>query len=483
MDGAGMADFLDAFADDPVGEEEGGADSKEEEEEDVGMGAADMADFLDAFADDPADEAGTEQLAEQAGPAEQGAEPAAGSTADTLTRKLKRRPSAVEARQAGVLKSDSRVDECPSITAKKQKVAHKLVGRRLSALLDKQPELDDLHRARILQPQGGRRMSARLQSVSRTLQRKMSSTRLNDTLTSRPNIDELQQQNVVKDSVVAPPLSSVSAQLQHNMRSDSVKSLLQDRPLPQDVSQWMGLDQAQVGRTDNITVQAYRLDKKLKKSQVHRRLSATSRPNVEDLQRSGILLQDEEGAFDLPTRRKSLQHQMTKDQLAYLLKSRPHAEKVESQNIMQGSKVARQLQVPRASLDKKLRRASLNHSLGRRPSLVEMQSRGLLDGAEITDVDSSMGDAMSHTESQDGLNPRSSGVYFSMHTHDSRKRFGVAFTAVGKLVHQARIDQSGRAVLKELILDDDPRVFGAVDNFLADQDFDKLMDALQVRLL
>ena len=77
--------------------------------------------------------------------------------------------------------------------------------------------------------------------------------------------------------------------------------------------------------------------------------------------------------------------------------------------------------------------------------------------------------------SEDGSHrPPSNIAFHSMFHHDRRRRYAVALRVTAKLKESNLIDQRSRAALKELILDDDSRVFAAVENFFSDNDVQKV---------
>ena len=90
---------------------------------------------------------------------------------------------------------------------------------------------------------------------------------------------------------------------------------------------------------------------------------------------------------------------------------------------------------------------------------------------EFNDVDSVEGN------SEDGSHRPSNIAFHSMFHHDRRKRYAVALRVTAKLKESNLIDQRGRAALKELILDDDSRVFAAVEAFFSDSDVRKVSSA------
>ena len=62
---------------------------------------------------------------------------------------------------------------------------------------------------------------------------------------------------------------------------------------------------------------------------------------------------------------------------------------------------------------------------------------------------------------------------------DRRKVYAAALRVTAKLKEMGRIDLRQRAALKELILDDDARVFAAVESFFIDNNVVKVMASLE----
>ena len=80
--------------------------------------------------------------------------------------------------------------------------------------------------------------------------------------------------------------------------------------------------------------------------------------------------------------------------------------------------------------------------------------------------------------SEDGSHRPSNIAFHSMFHHDRRRRYAVALRVTAKLKESNLIDQRGRAALKELILDDDSRVFAAVETFFSDSDVRKVRSSV-----
>eukprot|EP00617_Octactis_speculum_P027904 CAMPEP_0185748908 /NCGR_PEP_ID=MMETSP1174-20130828/7633_1 /TAXON_ID=35687 /ORGANISM="Dictyocha speculum, Strain CCMP1381" /LENGTH=574 /DNA_ID=CAMNT_0028424801 /DNA_START=58 /DNA_END=1779 /DNA_ORIENTATION=- len=396
-----------------------------------------------------------------------------------LQTKLEARPSLKELRGGSVIsKLLPREGECPTITQKKSVLENKIVGRRISLHLENQPSHEDL--AGILKP-SGQNISSGLQSVSRTLERRMSADIIEASIRQRKTLEvgsdplppvPIASMQVGACKSPAPQIQHKGSELQHRMRRDSVKNLLAGRPEPEQVERWLfgvkagslssGGERSVCGRVQNVGEE---LEKEIVRNSVKRRLS--KRPSMEDLHIRGIV--SKVARVDLSQRRTSLQLAMNKDQLGYLLDGRPTGEEIKENKIWgnSGKNTAPGLHSPLRALDKNMRRASLSKSLRRRPSVEMIKEKGLLQ------------DDFSLNSNRCDGQPE----FVVSHTVDgilrSRREYAVALRVAAKLTANGTISQEAKGDLKDLILGSDVEVFGAVNTFFLDNDFRKLLAAFQ----
>ncbi|CAM9728941.1 unnamed protein product [Heterosigma akashiwo] len=195
-----------------------------------------------------------------------------------------------------------------------------------------------------------------------------------------------------------------------------------------------------------------KLSREMTKDKIGHLYKHHSPAEKKELQDKGILKDP------IQSRAQKLEQAQTRDTLGYLLSARPEPEEVEP--LLPERGLAPSLQPAGYQLEKNLKRGQLQRRLEGRPAQEGVASAGLLGEAGDTPV------PPPHLAA-DTPPPRV----------DDRTHFAVALKTIAQMAALEIIDARGKAVLKELALDDDPRVRAAVRGFARTQDVVGLMGA------
>ena len=187
-----------------------------------------------------------------------------------------------------------------------------------------------------------------------------------------------------------------------------------------------------------------------------------SRPDAKALQSSGVLSLGT--AAGLQAVQRDLERQITKDHIGHLLESRPN--KQDLVTIVPQETIAPALQATAKKLSFRLTKDNLERSLSARPEAWQVVERGILNldvvnaGGRDDDVDYDDDD-----DEEDS-------------PEVARIRMSIALKAASRLYKTNALDQTSRALLKDLVLAGDARVMAAVRVFELDHDLEELLDTL-----
>ena len=343
---------------------------------------------------------------------------------DRLSAKLEARPDHGEVTRLGVHRHAR--EECRAFYRRKSDLERQLVSARLSATLDKRPSPRQARERSLCNVAAHGNVAPRLHGVSRRLSRQLAADKINAALGD--SAVHPSSQHPAPRRRRSATLEPAARALEHRFRARSVGAKLFDRPAPGDLAHVL--------------------------HPADDRLATAQRAPHPARESRGV-------AGGLHAARHSLQREMTRDQLSYLISARPDPERLAEKNAacatFHGGQVSRAIQTTRKSLDFKLRRSSLHAKLEAPrsrpppPPPAKDASPGPRDAAfkpPLTD----------------------------------RRRYRLALEATYKLYASGEqaFDRAARAKLKERILEEDPRVAVAVETFWIDSDADALLDTLFV---
>uniref|UniRef100_A0A7S2S2Q7 Uncharacterized protein n=1 Tax=Mucochytrium quahogii TaxID=96639 RepID=A0A7S2S2Q7_9STRA len=143
---------------------------------------------------------------------------------DQVAHKLGKRPDLDSLKKAGV---HGGLDVAPSIQERRASLSRKMNADQVSHLLESRPEADELKKSGVLNPGGG--IADGISGKQLELGHQMTKAKVSRALRGRPEVGKLLASNIIPDEHVAPALVKPTAQLEKNIRRDSLKKELSQR--------------------------------------------------------------------------------------------------------------------------------------------------------------------------------------------------------------------------------------------------------------
>ncbi|KAF0699194.1 Aste57867_10246 [Aphanomyces stellatus] len=264
-------------------------------------------------------------------------------------------------------------------------------------------------------------------------------------LSTRPDVKELDEQDIMHSTTVAPTIQGTAKQLQRQLSADHVSTLLNKRPSFVELA-----DQGIVSDKVAPTLQA--TSDTLKRQITADRLTKhiNRRPSLKELAEQGVV--DDVNPVVAPAliaTAKKLERTMVQNQVGQLLETRPGLHDLISQQIFTESPdVANSLQGPMQSLARHLKADELSRKLKTRKTFTELFPTRKTRSQSIDEN--------------------------SRH----RARYTVALKAASRIAADKLISLKEKGRLKDLILADDDRVVAAIATYEADRDVEEMLDTL-----
>ncbi|RQM16944.1 hypothetical protein B5M09_007280 [Aphanomyces astaci] len=296
-------------------------------------------------------------------------------------------------------------------------------------------------------------------------------------LSTRPEVKDLDDQDILHSLTIAPMIQSTAKQLQRQLSADHVSSLLTKRPSFVDLT-----DQGIV--SDKIAPALQATSDALRRSITADRLThhIARRPSLQDLADQHVV---DDGSFvhhdfythgcrlgtpslapSLAAMAKKLERTMVQNQVGQLLETRPGLHDLVSQQIVtDGPEVANALQGPRQSLVRQLKADELSRKLKSRKSFDQ-----LFTGMRCPS-NALKSNPTKNVSSKQQQKPALSNA-------QRRARYTVALKAASRIAADKLISAAEKGRLKDLILADDSRVSMAIALYENDRDVEEMLDTL-----
>ncbi|ETV83460.1 hypothetical protein H257_04183 [Aphanomyces astaci] len=278
-------------------------------------------------------------------------------------------------------------------------------------------------------------------------------------LSTRPEVKDLDDQDILHSLTIAPMIQSTAKQLQRQLSADHVSSLLTKRPSFVDLT-----DQGIV--SDKIAPALQATSDALRRSITADRLThhIARRPSLQDLADQHVV---DDGtpslAPSLAAMAKKLERTMVQNQVGQLLETRPGLHDLVSQQIVtDGPEVANALQGPRQSLVRQLKADELSRKL---------KSRKSFDQLFTGPSNALKSNPTKNVSSKQQQKPALSNA-------QRRARYTVALKAASRIAADKLISAAEKGRLKDLILADDSRVSMAIALYENDRDVEEMLDTL-----
>lgn len=291
--------------------------------------------------------------------------------AEELNSKLAKRPTSMEVEKKMNDKNVTGRRMSANLVGVAKTLEKNMRRNSLQKGLETRKEISEMVDAGIISKGEGTNVSGKLANAAKSLEFAMKSDALSHEIAARSTIEELEESGKIKSSNVAPAIQSGKDKLEKAMRRDSIAHELEHRP---DISELEANNVVKnVEVAPAIAATAVKLDRAMKVDEVTQRLE--SRPDMEDLVESGIL-NSGNVAGRIQGAAKKLEKAMTTDALAHSLERRPSLDDLKIAGIYKGGRGA--LASKANALEHAMTKDTVGRLLESRPDIDDLIDSGLM---------------------------------------------------------------------------------------------------------